>query len=140
MDNRIKLIAIGVRDAIEQEEVRKCYIGFEWFPYGSCMDASILLGIILEENGVGRYEYVSAVNDLATHSWLEFEGQLIDITADQFDKDNPKVVINESVNFHLGFKVASRHSIKDESKVPDIGFYYALSMVKEILRTNGVIN
>ena len=123
----------AVRFAFEDEVVKKSYAWFNDFPNGSCMDASIILGIILEERGLGEFVYTSAKNERGTHSWLENEKLLIDITADQFGNAYSKVMIIEKSSFntlHIGFEITNIYPIKKHEPIPDPGFYLALSMVK----------
>lgn len=120
-----------VRSALEMEDVKMAYVGFNWFPKGSCMDASILLGIILQENGIDSLTYVSAEYGVSTHSWLEYKGYLIDITADQFEGQHPKVMIEKLSEIHLGFRVTGRYPVTKDAIPKVFGFVDALSKVRK---------
>jgi len=83
-------------EASDQEILRPVFHGK--FPRGACGDASDLLATYLYEQGVGHFEYVLACRGsadngtLRQHAWLEQDGLIVDITADQF-QDAPKAVI-----------------------------------------------
>jgi hypothetical protein len=62
------------------------------FPKGSCGDTCELLGQFLADSGLGEWQYRSGQRDepFHTHAWLEQDGLILDITADQFpDVDEP---------------------------------------------------
>ncbi|MBK0379329.1 hypothetical protein [Mucilaginibacter segetis] len=131
----------NVKNALEDDEVKKSYVGFYDFPRGACMDASILLGILLGRQGFGDFDLVSASYDrerFFTHAWLENQNYLIDITVEQFS-DWPKQshIINltsasERYNY---FEIIFREPLIHHNNVPDLGFYAALSLVEEKIRT-----
>jgi hypothetical protein len=63
------------------------------FPYGSCDPASQVLGRFLHEKlGIkvvtvhGERDFPNRGN--CTHRWLECDGLLVDVTADQFGQDS----------------------------------------------------
>lgn len=133
---RIQEVIYAVRAALEEQDVQKSYSWFNTFPKGSCMDASILLGILLEEYGLNGVGYVSAQKGEASHSWLEWDGWIVDITADQFGDQYPRVIIEKVRELHLGYEINCRYTIKQNSAVPDLGFYKALSKVRTTLKTH----
>jgi hypothetical protein len=58
-----------------------------------------LLGQYLVDSGLGEWTYCSGVlpDSGNTHAWLEQDGVLVDITADQFsDVDSPVIVTVDS--------------------------------------------
>lgn len=60
---------------------------FERFPRGACGDASELLGQYLSDCGLGDWTYVMAFAsrpETMSHGWVEQDGVIADITADQF--------------------------------------------------------
>ncbi len=75
------------------------------FPRGSCGDASKLLGEYLHEQGQGVWDYVGGERDSNTHShaWLEKDGLIVDITADQFDDIDEPVVVTRDRIWHQQF-------------------------------------
>ncbi|MGY0627699.1 MAG: hypothetical protein ACW7DS_18480, partial [Paraglaciecola chathamensis] len=73
---------------------------FSDFPRGCCGNASDFLGTWLEAQGVSGLEYVNGVRDGMSHGWLEFNGEIIDITSDQFDDGYGSVFIDNTSAFH----------------------------------------
>ena len=92
------------------------------FPKGSCGDASLLLGEFLYSHGEGDWIYVAAnrSGDGHTHAWIEKDGLLVDITADQFDDGQPPVLVTRDKSWHKQFDhdlimQPARVTIYDES-------------------------
>lgn len=71
---------------------------FERFPKGCCGNVSHILGCFLISQGYKNVRYVAGertVNDqYQIHAWLEWDGWIIDITADQF-ADGSSVLLME---------------------------------------------
>jgi hypothetical protein len=97
------------RSALEKCDRNKLPIGLQGFPRGACGDASLLLAKYLEENGEVGLTYVMGQNNAQTHGWLELDGIIVDITADQFDGVDDLVVANEST-WHLQFEGQSKRA------------------------------
>jgi hypothetical protein len=130
-----------VKSTLEDEVVKKSYIGFNDFPCGACMDASILLGVLLEINGFGEYQLVSASNEKGnwfSHAWLENDEYFIDITADQFHNwpAQPLALkLNEKPKFYHSFKIQFRDSVLQHSNVTAHGYYMAMSLVARAIQS-----
>lgn len=104
MDHQLHLAASRIRDAIIQSP-RDDIHAFQNFPSGSCGDASILLGEYLHQTGHGDWEYVTGerVRDLYSHAWIEQDGLIVDITADQFDDVDQPVIVTRDPSWHGQF-------------------------------------
>jgi hypothetical protein len=78
------------------------------FPHGSCGDASILLGQYLYDRLGSEWTYVAAARamDGLTHAWIEREGTIADITADQFYDVKIPVVVTTDRAWYEQFSVA----------------------------------
>lgn len=130
---------------METEAVKKTYIGFNGFPDSACMDASILLGVLLERNGFGVYQLVSASNENGrwfSHAWLENDKYLIDITADQFNNwpEQPLAIsLTEKPNHYQALTIKSRNPVSQHNKVPDHGFYLAMNMVTKAIQNSPAV-
>ena len=82
-------------------------IGLDWFkdfPNGCCGDTALLLGKYLHEKGFGIPYYVSGWMGKKSHAWLELDGLIIDITADQFENISETVIVVRESDFHEEFK------------------------------------
>src|SRR6187399_769363 len=80
--------ATRFRAAIERCAREALPTTFDNFPRGSCGDVTPLLGTFLADQGLGAFTYmlgerVGGVR-YQSHAWLEVEGAIVDITADQF--------------------------------------------------------
>ncbi|WP_327427298.1 hypothetical protein [Streptomyces sp. NBC_01236] len=78
------------------------------FPKGACGDASPLLGQFLKDQGHGEWHYVSGCRerDYHSHAWLERDGWILDITADQFSDVTEPVVLTQDKTWHSQFLYA----------------------------------
>lgn len=92
-------------------------LDFKQFPKGCCGNASEMLARYLYKLGY-EVEYIGAVRKRSdgksgteSHGWLECEGIMIDITADQFPGMNCIIVKPKGKKNHLGFKEKNRHQI-----------------------------
>ena len=80
---------------------------FSEFPKGCCGDASNIIGCYLISQGFKNVRYIEGVrkaNEQApTHAWLEWDGWIIDITADQFIDGPSAVFMERDSEFHESF-------------------------------------
>ncbi len=77
------------------------------FPWGSCGDATPLLGAYLVEHGFGSFSYALGSrhpNGHHSHAWLEADGVIVDITADQFPEVDQKVIATRQSAWHAAFE------------------------------------
>ncbi|MBL0385622.1 hypothetical protein JJB07_03070 [Tumebacillus sp. ITR2] len=74
------------------------------FPRGACGDTSDLLAMYLVDNGFSNVSYVCGMDGSQSHAWLEFDGWLVDITADQFVGVDESVIVTKDRSFHDRFK------------------------------------
>ncbi len=105
----LRKLATRFRGSIEACRAR-LPIWLQDFPNGACLDASLLLGQYLKRTGVGNPTYVRGTKDRWTHAWLEMDGVIIDITADQLGDSSPAVMVTTDVTWHSQFEVESRRS------------------------------
>ncbi len=100
-----------IRRALEQ--IAHTLEGLQSFPDGACGHASVLLGEWLTRKGIVGVEYVSGRSDeIRSHAWLECDGLIIDITADQFGTGMPPVFVGRGRRFHDHFEVLSPNAIE----------------------------
>lgn len=67
---------------------------FDAFPEGMCGFTSDLLAVCLIENGYFPVFYANGSYRGQSHTWLEVEGNVIDITADQFKNKRGRLRCN----------------------------------------------
>jgi hypothetical protein len=111
-------MSLQFRKALIKYGIKRLPISFHEFPMGSCGDASLLLGKYLDEMGLGQFDYVCGELGRQSHAWLEKDGIIVDITADQFDGVVEEIIVTDNNDFH-----------KDLRKIPDIPILIALVMV-----------
>lgn len=98
----IRLHAKAFREAIIKAG-KGALITLDNFPTGSCGDASILLATYLEELGYGSFDYVCGSRNGHSHAWLEKDGLIVDITADQFPEIKKMVFVGNEHRWHDEF-------------------------------------
>jgi hypothetical protein len=108
VEDDIRAAVSRFRAALEQGGL--AHVTFERFPHGSCGDACELLGEYLRECGLGDWTYCSGWSRAASgelqssHAWLERDGLIIDVTADQFGNGQPAVVVSRDRSWHAMFE------------------------------------
>lgn len=104
VDHPVCMVAFRFRNAIvrcPRDDLRS----LRDFPRGSCGDASVLLGEYLYQTGHGQWDYVAGERepDLHSHAWLEQDGLIVDITADQFNDVDQPVIVTSDRSWHQQF-------------------------------------
>jgi len=117
---RLRELATAFREAIERCDRKRLPLSFETFPCGSCGDATNLLGMFLIEQGAGAFRYICGERGTRwaswhSHAWLEADGVIIDITADQFPEMTEKVVVSTRSEWHATFEQNTQHKADDLS-------------------------
>ena len=104
-----KELSMRFRAAIESMDAKEFgeSTWFSNFPRGCCGDAAELLSKYLIDNNI-KTHYVSGMRSGQSHAWLEYDGYIIDITADQFPEINVKVQITKDTSWHSMFREQSR--------------------------------
>jgi hypothetical protein len=140
MCSRDKIIELAYRYriAILACDLKKLYVTLQHFPCGACGDASYLLAKYLDSNGCGPFDYVQGERstDGHSHAWLEKEGLIVDITADQFDGQEISVIVTTDRSWHSQFQETERDVADfekfDQHTVSNLNQSYALIMEKLI--------
>lgn len=102
------------------------------FPRGCCGDTAELLGCLLTLKYQQECLYVSATglgdNYSISHAWLEVDGYIIDITADQFNDDGydvEAIIVTKDSYFHSLFhEVIKRNFIVNDPQLSSIKYVY----------------
>jgi len=109
-------IAFRLRKAIELTPTDGLPSTFSSFPRGACGDASLILGAYLADKGFPGFVYVTGERGeqdsgtWSSHAWLEADGLVADITADQFQDAPSKVIVAQPSLWHHCFSVERRQS------------------------------
>lgn len=108
----LRKVASRFRWLIEEADWSKLTIEFENFPRG-CADACILLAEYLIDSGYDTPTYVSGelveTTPLRSYSWIELNGVVLDITADGFDPNAPKIIVAKNSAWHNRFARFDEH-------------------------------
>nr|WP_319390503.1 hypothetical protein [uncultured Cohaesibacter sp.] len=96
------------RKAIEITPIKSLPVTMKNFPFGSCGDATLLLGHYLKSNGFGIFQYAlgerGAGEKRHSHAWLQRGVLLVDITADQFSEIASPVIVTTNSEWHDTFE------------------------------------
>lgn len=104
----VRRAAHRFRKALQHGGLRS--VGFARFPLGACGDASELLGQYLTDSGLGEWTYVSGMRGGSTHAWIERDGVVVDITADQFADVASPCIVTRASQWHMQWiPIAGRH-------------------------------
>lgn len=92
--------ATRFRAALEQGGLRLPSLAD--FPKGSCGDASELLGQYLSDSELGTWDYRSGMqlDPALSHAWVERDGLIVDIMADQFPDVSEPVLLTTDGTWH----------------------------------------
>lgn len=99
------------REAILRCPPKSLGITFESFPRGACGDTSDLLCEYLIDIGFQNVKYVSGERwdpDYHSHAWVEVDGVIVDITADQFPDVSEPVLVTRDSTWHRQFETVTR--------------------------------
>lgn len=114
------------------------------FPEGSCSDASILLGEYLWQKMNLEFGYISGEKKGAngqglTHAWVEYNGTIVDITADQFtDNDKlPCVIVTNKRDWHDQFNSKpTEEPMKARTTIYGCRKKYCYDRILDIIKNN----
>ncbi len=110
MKDHILELCREFRERLERCPSQKLPVTLQDFPRGACGDAALLLAEFLSEHGYGPFRYVLGGREERSHAWIEGNGLIIDITADQFSDFDEPVFVSKRSSWHEGFKGKSMHA------------------------------
>ncbi|MCS8413368.1 hypothetical protein N0754_18865 [Pseudomonas aeruginosa] len=134
-DEEIAAIAQGFRSALEvlasQGKVPR---SMNTFPAGCCGITSVLLGDYLNTRFDLQIEMVSADRGEGSHAWLDYNGTVIDLTADQFG-DRPPVFLDKPDSWYGTWKVDLRGVAQH---IPTATYHDECKLLANILEIAGL--
>jgi hypothetical protein len=100
---RVERIATAVRRAIEMCEPTE--LPWSRFPCGACGDTALVLGQVLDDEGIQGFKYVcgnkyKGDGRPSSHAWLQSGEWIVDITADQFPDVHESVIVTHKSEWH----------------------------------------
>lgn len=129
----IYIIAQRFRTELEHAENPPVYM--KPFPQGWCGAVSRALGGYLLRAGIYPIEYVCGYKAQISHAWIEVGNYIIDITADQFDDCDKRIILTTDRTYHNSFSDISRRPIclQDSDQYPENWIVTAASFNKGTL-------
>ena len=113
-DVELRAIATRFRAALEIVGPASGVAGLRHFPKDSCADTVLLLGAQLLDRGLGAFDGVGGEfgapgsEACYSHAWLEADGVIVDITADQFPDVSQAVIVTRDDRWHRLFHISNR--------------------------------
>jgi hypothetical protein len=135
----LREIASLVRSLADEVSVdirKSCYA--DPFPTGWCQDTSRVLGKLLQNLGEVRFKLVFGKRELVidaatgrcsepTHVWLERDGMIIDITADQFSEEiSDPVVVTTDRSWHDTWPEQQEYDLEEVTGQLERALYEAI--------------
>lgn len=108
LEAKLRKIGRLIRDIIEITPQAKRTSHMEEFPSGACGDCSLIMGTYLLQNGFQNVEYVVGKDGEQSHAWLECDGVIVDITADQFGPEIQQIIVTKDKTWHSKFSNQQR--------------------------------
>lgn len=102
-----------IRNILEKNKNNMDVEWFKFFPRGCCKEASLVLAKHLHKKEFGIADIICGERNCETHIWLEIEGVIVDITADQFEDIDEAVIVVESSIFHDKFEKKGKSKYTD---------------------------
>jgi hypothetical protein len=86
--DNLKVLCANFREAILKTYGKDLSCNLRDFPKGCCQIVSAMLMKYLMDNGYMNIKYVYGEKGVLTHTWLQINDIIIDITADQFNSED----------------------------------------------------
>ena len=109
LEAKLRVIGTRIREIIEITPHDKRPERLMDFPHGACGDSSMIMGTYLIKNGFVNVEYVVGIDGEQSHAWLECDGVIVDITADQFGSEIDRVIVTKDKSWHNHFAAQERN-------------------------------
>lgn len=116
--NTLVSACYAVRIAAQKVSDEGILFHFQPFPRGWCGCVSRVLGAFLvEKYPEEKFDYVCGRRN-GTHAWIEHNGIVLDITADQFEDCNEPIIVKpyKESFFHQTFEIEYRYPCQGENK------------------------
>jgi hypothetical protein len=131
----MKKLATEFRDALDKINWNEMPEGSEEFPKNCCHRISEVLAIYLKSKGIEGIKYIHCANykfPSGVHCWLEVDGLAVDITADQFEEVNTKVIVQSRNIWHsqfgMPFRREPRYGTFSEPENSKLNIIYGAAM------------
>jgi hypothetical protein len=129
----VREISSVVRSIAEEVSVEILKLGTFYaqpFPKGWCQDTSRVLGNLLQGLGEVGFKLVTGerpANSGRTHVWLERDGVIVDITADQFTGEiSERVMVTTDRSWHDTWYLRPKEDLEEVSGNLEYALYEAV--------------
>ena len=98
------IIATNFRKAFEDSDLSKAAGSLPHFPEGCCNWATWMIGHFLKFEMCQSVEEINAErasrSGTISHAWLSADGIIIDITSDEFEDSEERVIVSRNSDWH----------------------------------------
>ncbi len=119
----LRKIALAFRKSFESADLRQAPGNLPYFPDGCCTCASLFIATFLRDKyGLNFKRIDSGHRNGSPHEWIEIDGIIVDITADQYKDSSSAVIVKEKSSWHSNFKgcqISDKYlSLYEYAKIP----------------------
>lgn len=133
----IRTVATRFRAAIEATDFGGHDFNLTNFPKDCCHHAAALLRLYLFDQGLGLFDKAEGRRpDGREHVWVRQNDIVIDITADQFDEGQAKVIVTRHSPWHAAWQLAESRSTDEAMLNCSRDFYSKQYPVYPLILTN----
>ena len=134
------IIATDFRKAFEASDLSKAPGFLPHFPEGCCNWATWMIGHFLKFEMCQSVEEINARRELLSetlsHAWLSADGIIIDITSDEFEDSEAKVIVSRNSDWHKTWSIVQTIEIQRIDRYDSIGTGLRPSDIYELLVTS----
>ncbi|MEK7763332.1 MAG: hypothetical protein AAB433_17285 [Nitrospirota bacterium] len=134
------IIATDFRRAFEDNDLSKAPGFLPHFPEGCCSWATWMIGHFLKFEMYQSVEEINAErasqNGTIPHAWLSADGIIIDITSDEFEDSEARVIVSRNSDWHKTWSIVQTVEIQRIDIYDRIGIGPRASDIYELLVTS----
>ena len=134
------IIATDFRKAFEDSDLSKAPGFLPHFPEGCCSWATWMIGHFLKFEMCQSVEEINAERALLSgtipHAWLSADGIIIDITSDEFEDSEERVIVSRNSDWHKTWSIVEAIEIQRIDTYDVSGTGHRASDIYELLVTS----
>ena len=130
------VIATDFRKAFEASDLSKAPGFLPHFPEGCCSWATWMIGHFLKFEMCHSVEEINAERASLPHAWLSADGIIIDITSDEFEDSEAKVIVSRNSDWHKTWSIVGTIEIQRMNTYDVSGTGHRASDIYELLVTS----
>ena len=129
------VIATDFRNAFEDSDLSKAPGFLPHFPEGCCSWSTWMIGHFLKFEMCHSVEEINAERASLPHAWLSADGIIIDITSDEFEDSEARVIVSRNSDWHKTWSIVETIEIQRIDTYDSIGTGPRPSDIYELLVT-----